>query len=258
MSEPEQKSEPKQKESNQKEPKKSNNVIIRGYPKTIYLWPSMVAGFVILLIDFALRSIGHYPQNLIINGVATHGLDKYNAYLASIWLLILFFNLIVISFDFSLGKTFTIFVTIVVVVLLYILVKNALNLNVGPLPDFKDILASFDIIASANFYTSISILLLILFLALFIEARFNFWEFESNRIIHHKGIFQRDESFNTQNSRVITSTDDIFELILFRAGTIHIIDPEKKLHVIENVYNATHKDKKIQDLLSVVRVRTDT
>ena len=166
MSESEQqKSEPK------KEPKKASNVIIRGYPKTIYLWPSMVAGFVIFLIDVALRTIGKYPVNTVTN----NGLDKYNAYLASIWLLILFFNLIVISFDFTLGKTFTIFVTIIVVVLLYILVKNTLNLNVGPLPDFKEILASFDIYASSNFYTSVSRLLVILFIALFSEARGHVW-----------------------------------------------------------------------------------
>ena len=243
MSEPEQTNEPK------KEPTKEIRVIVRAYPKTIYLWPSMVVGFIFFLTDFALNSLGNYPTG--------DKLTKYNAYLASVWLLILFFNLIIISFDFSLGKTFTIFVTIIVVVLLYVVVKNALGVNVGGLPDFRDILASFDIYASANFYTLVSLLLLVIFLASWIEARFNFWEFESNRIIHHRGIFEREESFSAQNSRVITSIDDIFERILFRSGTIHIIDPEKKLHIIENVYNANNKDHQIQELLSVVRVRSD-
>ena len=100
-------------------------------------------------------------------------------------------------------------------------------------------------------------MLLAIFIATFLEARFNYWELESNRIIHHRGIFEKAESFSSQNSRVITSTDDIFERLLFRAGTIHIIDPEKKLHVIENVYNAHNKDREIQEILSVVRVRSD-
>lgn len=234
------------------EPKREIKVIIRAYPKTIYLWPSMVVGFIIFLIDFALRTSNNLPASSTTKGA------EFNAYLASIWLIILLFNLIIISFDFSLGKTFTIFITIAVIILVYVVVKDALFPGgIGGLPTLKDSMVKTDISATPNFYVVISLMIFLILLATFIEARFNYWDFESNRIIHHRGIFEREESFSAQNSRVITSTDDIFERLLFRAGTIHILDPEKKLHIIENVYNANNKDRQIQELLSVVRVRAD-
>ena len=235
------------------EPEKASKVVVRGYPKSIYLWPSMVAGFMIFLIDYILRTTSSGPYGSV--GDA----NAFNSYLASIWLVILLFNLIIISFDFSLGKTFTIFVTIALVALIYIVGKDALFPNgLDILPSFKNILVQMDIGASPNFYLVVSFMLFFIFTATFLVARFNYWEFESNRIIHHRGVFEREESFSAQNSRVITSTDDIFERMLFRAGTIHIIDPEKKLHIIENVYNAVGKDKQIQDVLSVVRVKADS
>ena len=239
------------------EPKKEIRVIVRSYPKTIYLWPSMVAGFIIFLIDLVLRLTDKLPSDVVPATAKFSPLQEYQAYLASIWLAIFLFNLIIISFDFSLGKTFTIFVTVIVVVLIYVVLKDALFPGGLGLPKFKDTLAGLQISASPNFYVIISLMIFLILLATWIEARFNFWEFESNRIIHHRGIFEREESFSAQNSRVITSTDDIFERLLFRAGTIHILDPEKKLHIIENVYNANNKDKQIQELLSVVRVRSD-
>lgn len=239
-------------EPSNSQPEKDRQVVVRAYPKTIYLWPSMVAGFMIFLIDYALRTTSSGPYS-------TGTVNEFEAYLASIWLVILLFNLIIISFDFSLGKTFTIFVTIALVALIYIVGKDALFPNsLEILPSFKNILTGVDISASPNFYLSISLMLFLIFIATWIVARFNYWEFESNRIIHHRGVFEREESFSAQNSRVITSTDDIFERMLFRAGTIHIIDPEKKLHIIENVYNAVGKDRQIQDVLSVVRVKSDT
>ncbi|MHA2365881.1 MAG: hypothetical protein ACXAC7_18120 [Candidatus Hodarchaeales archaeon] len=223
-------------------------VIVRGYPKSIYLWPSMLTGFILWLIDFALDAMDQYPANQ----------QEFQAYLASAWIIILTFNIIVISFDFSLGKTFTIFVTLALIIVLYLVFKEALfPEGIGLDIQLKQTLVDFDIGASPNFYLLISIILFIIFLVVFINSRFNYWEFESNRIIHHNGIFEREESFSAQNSRVITRTDDIFERILFRAGTIFIIDPEKKVHEITNVYNAVNKDKIIQDLLSVVRVRED-
>lgn len=251
----EQKSEPKH------SPKVETRVIVRGYPKTIYLWPSMVVGIIIFLIDYSLRTVNifTYPSSTkLVSGTSYTYFQEYSAYLASIWLLILVFNLIVISFDFSLGKTFSVFVTIAVILLAYIVVKDAVFPGgLGPLPSFKVLMTGLDVHASPNFYLSISILLFLIFIATWLEARFNYWEFESNRITHHRGIFERAESWSAQNSSVITSTDDIFERLLFRSGTIHILDPEKKLHVIENVYSAHHKDKEIQEILSVVRVRTD-
>lgn len=225
-----------------------DKVIVRAYPSTIYLWPSMLAGFFIFFIDFFIRNFSE--ANLTTKSVDS---VEFGAYIASIWLVIFIFNLVVMSFDFSLGKFFTIFVSIALFAVLYVTVIDK-SLEGTGLPSFNEIIVSLGISATANFYLGCSLLILLLIFVMAISTRFNYWEFSSNRIIHHKGVFEREESFSAQNSRVITSIDDIFERILFRAGTIQIIDPEKHIHVLRNVYNAVGKDKQIQIMLSVMKV----
>lgn len=225
-------------------------VIVRSYPKSIYLWPSMLTGFIIYLIDFTLNSILMTPPADSM---------EFEAYLASIWIIVLAFNIIIISFDFSLGKSFTLFITIAFFVLIFVIVQGALNIDI-PVISFslKETLQNSNINASPVFYLVISIILLLIYIAIFISSRFNYWVFESNRIIHHKGFFEREENFSAQNSRVVTMTDDIFERLLFRAGTVTIIDPRNGVHILSNVYNAVNKDKQIQELLSFIRVKQAT
>lgn len=208
----------------------------------------MITGFVIFLIDFVIRDV-------LISPPADE--MQFQAYLASIWILVLVFNIIIISFDFSLGKTFTIFITLSFLAMIVFVALPAFDIQL-PIINFSlaDSLSSLNISATPAFYLVISIIILIIFIFIFIGSRFNYWEFDSNRIVHHRGVFEREENFNAQNSRVITATEDIFERLLFRAGTITIIDPRQGVHILQNVYNAVNKDKKIQELLSVVRVRS--
>ena len=75
-----------------------NQVIARSYPKTVYLWPTMVVGSIIWIFN-AFGTLFHLFTNQ--NNLSI------NAMFATIWLIFVAFNLVVISFDFPAGRTFT-------------------------------------------------------------------------------------------------------------------------------------------------------
>ncbi len=110
---------------------------------------------------------------------------------------------------------------------------------------------------SPIFYLYISAVLGFIYIILYFKGKIVYWEFEPNRIYHRRGLFDAEESFPAQQSHVITQTPDIFERLLFRAGTIFIVVGDNKIHKLENVYNAAKKDEKIQKLLSVINVEGD-
>ena len=220
------------------------HIIIRGYSKVVYLWPAMVVGFIVTFLE-----------KIASNGINNVPAQDYAYYLCAIWFIVFTFNIIVIGFDFSLGKIFTIFVCIFALALLYLIIFPR-GINTGL--SFIDLLKSMNMSASDGLYFWISMMILIVLIISIIQKRFDYWEIESNRIVHHRGLFEREESFSAQNSRVTTQIDDIFERILFLSGTVLITDPERIIHAIYNVFGANVKDKKIQDLLSVIRVKNES
>jgi len=226
-----------------------DRVIARSYPSTIYLWPAVLVGYLIYLLSWLNKSF---------NFVSSTDQPKFHSLLAGIWLTIVIFNLIVMSFDFSLGKTFTIFISFGFLVLLYIVIRDGLNIKVALLPSIAEFLADLSIEINPNFYLLFSLLMTFIYIIVFIQTRFNYWEFTSNRISRRGGFFEREESFSAQSSRVVTETTDVFERLLFRAGVIYVIEGDKKVHQINNVYNAIGIDNKIQDMLSVINIRDTT
>jgi hypothetical protein len=222
-----------------------DKVVVRSYTKGIYFYPTMIVGFILFLVD-------EYAKDVILNTFTDLDQNDYLNYIAAIWFVIFTFNLIVISFDFTLGKVFTGSVLLFAVILVY---SVAFPSGLG-MPSIQQLL-NFGGGASSAFYLWISLTVLIIIVIDLIRARFDYWVFTSNRIEHHRGIFEREMSFSAQNSRVTTQTDDIFERVLFLAGTIFVQDPDRRVWQIANVFGANGKDKRIQDLLSVVRVKTD-
>lgn len=223
-------------------------VRVRDYPKTVYLWPSMVVGFIFWVFSILINYFNLYSGQS----------SSINALFATIWLVIFTFNLFVISFDFSAGRTFTILISLFTIVLLYIIIRDYFNFSVTQVfPSFKTFLQDTGLNVSTVFYLYISLILAFIYLILFLKGFIIYWEFEPNRILHRRGLFDEEESFPAQASRVITQTPDIFERLLFRAGTIYIVVGDNKIHKLENVYNAASKDDKIQKILSVINVESD-
>lgn len=225
---------------------KENKIIVRAYPKTVYLWPTMVIGFIFWIIS-------------VINNIFTifspQSLNDIISVFASLWLIIITFNLIVISFDFSVGKLFTILTTVLCISLLYILLRDYFKLQlINIFPSIKDFLTNSGLSITPVFYLYFSFILLFLYLIIWLEGKIHYWEFQPNRITYHKGLFNDEESFPAQQSRIITETTDIFERLLFRAGTIFVVVGDNKVHKLENVYNAATKNEKIQKLVSFIQV----
>ena len=227
----------------------NNRVLVRSYPKTVYLWPTMLVGLLFWLFT---------EINSIFNLVSGGNSTDLNALFATVWIIIITFNLIVISFDFSASRTFTIFVTFLSIFLLYVFIRDYFHITLFQnLPSFKQFLIDTGLSVSPVFYLYFSIILLIIYGILAIKDRVVYWEFEPNRIIYHRGLFDNEESYPAQQSRVITETPDIFERLLFRAGTIFIVVNDNKIHKLENVYNAASKDDQIQKILSVINVESE-
>lgn len=225
------------------EKEKYDRVVVRSYTVGIYLYPSMIVGLIIWILD---KNFSELIQD-------TFNPANLDNYIATIWFIVFTFNIIVISFDFTLGKVFTVSVLIFSLILGYTLIfPDGLNSGLA----LSDLL-NFGEGASSDFYFWISMMILVILVIDIVRARFDYWVFTSNRIEHHRGIFEREMSFNAQNSRVTTQTDDIFERVLFLAGTIFVSDPDRRVFPIYNVFGANGKDKKIQNLLSVVRVRAE-
>lgn len=109
-----------------------NSVIVREYPKTVYLWPAMLFGIIFWILS------------VIINGfdlLATSETSSLYALFATLWLLIFTFNLLVISFDFSAGRTFSILITFFSIILLYIIIRDYFNFSITRIfPSFKQFL----------------------------------------------------------------------------------------------------------------------
>ena len=229
-------------QSDKKEKKDEDvrSVIIRSYPNTVYLWPTAFVSLLIYMIDFI-------SNNFLMDPFFDN--TDNAALAASLWFFILFFNLTVMSFDFPVGRFLSIMVFVFVFGIVYILFLQ----NLLP-PEFSisKILVDLNMTASANFYFVFTILMLILYLFVYLSKYFSYWEVSPNRIRHHKGFLEREENFSALQSRVVTNIDDVFERVLFRAGTITIVDPEKRVHVLRNVYKAVGKDKQIQKILSVM------
>ena len=194
--------EEKQDRAGMKGDKSEQSVIIRTYPNTVYLWPTAAVSFIIYLIDYIYT---HFMTQNIFDDPGAQ------ATAAGAFFISFFIVLIIMSFDFSLGKSFSIFITFIVFVILYYFVidkfmPEELSIN--------QVLITIDIGAKANFYMLYTIILLVLFFFVYVSHHFNYWEISPNRIKHHKGLLEREENFSAHNSRVVTKIDeDKFETL---------------------------------------------
>jgi hypothetical protein len=207
--------------SNQDKP-----IFLVSYPKVVMLYPTFLAAL-----------IGEANS-------ATVGL---------IFLGIFSVNLVVLAFDFPRTTSLTIFFLLAAIVLgLLLLFRNYPDL----LPAITAVLRKIEPEANPTFYFCFAGMLSLIYVAVLINVRFDYWEVRPNELLHHHGFLSNLERFSAPNLRITKEIDDVFEYLLLRSGRL-ILHPsnEPRAFVLENVLFIDQKETQITKMLGALQVQ---
>ena len=208
------------------------SVIIRPWPKLVFLYPTFVASTVFFLLSW----LGLVGETV----------------LGNTFMLVLLLNLLVFSFDFSRIKSITIVIGIIATVLLVLWIDSKWDLT----SFLGRVFGSIDIRMNTSFYGFLSAGLGFLLLLVFVNSRFHYYEVNAREILHHSGYLGDIQRWSTEGLEMNKEIYDVVEYMLLRSGRL-IFQPatSKKAIVLDNVANVNRIEKSVNDLLSVVAVR---
>jgi len=213
----------------------TSHVIVRPYPKVVYFYLTWLASIICGMLQ---------PGDLTASTMGDS--EVYGM----IWISIFAFNVLVISFEFSRIRS---------VALSFLIVAFFLAASqFGFLDGLTTFFSNLGLVMNKAFYFSIAILYSIIFLLVWINSRFNYWEIQPNEILHHHGFLGDVHRYPTRGLRMKKEITDVLEYILLRAGTL-VLDPqgEERPIVLENVIGLNVVEDKIQRLLGTLKVRMD-
>ena len=130
--------------------------------------------------------------------------------------------------------------------------------QLGWLDNVSEFFGQLSLIMNKAFYFTIWIVFSLIFLLVFINTRFNYWEIQPNEILHHHGFMGDVHRYPTRGLRMKKEITDLMEYMLLRAGTL-VLTPqdEPRPLVLDNVINIPKVEDKIQRLLGTLKVRID-
>jgi len=98
-------------------------------------------------------------------------------------------------------------------------------------------------------------MLAVIYVAVLINVRFDYWEVRQNELLHHHGFLSNLERYSAPNLRISKEIDDVFEYLLLRSGRL-IIHPsnEPRAFVLDNVLNINVKEAAITKMLGALQV----
>ncbi len=207
------------------------SVLIRPWPKVVFLYPTFVGAalcFLLSMLEVDARALG-------------------NSFMALLCL-----NLLVFSFDFSRIKSITILIGILAVALGLLWLDTKWNVTgfLGRLT------AGIDIQMNAAFYGFLCAFLGILFLIVFVNSRFHYYEVNAREILHHHGYLGDITRWSTDGLEMNKEIYDMAEYLLLQSGRLIFLPPNsKKAIIIDNVVKVNRIEERVNDLLSHVAVR---
>lgn len=211
-------------------------IILVSYPKIVMLYPTYIAAFIAGMVSLFLTM--ESPHNRVVGIV---------------FLVILGVNMVVLSFDFprttSLNLFFVFLVLIMGTVLTSIYVPNLI-------PALTRIMNLVDPKANSTFYFGFVAMLSLLYIAMMVNIRFDYWEVRPNELLHHHGVLSNLERYSAPNMRISKEIDDVFEYVLLGSGRL-IIHPsnEPRAFVLDNVLGINKKEIAITKMLGALQVQ---
>jgi hypothetical protein len=123
------------------------------------------------------------------------------------------------------------------------------------LPSIQNLLTTVRPAANTSFFLCISIAMLLMYVAIFIKVRFDYWELRNNELLHHHGVLSDLKRYPAPNLRVDKEINDVFEFMLLGAGRL-ILHPttEKRSIVLDNILFVSKKERELMKMLGSIKV----
>lgn len=218
-----------------------DQIIIRSWPKVIFLYPILLACLICGLI-----------QQMTTDSAT--GVSPYQETLGLIFYVVFCVNILVIAFEFSRFKTLAIFFFVLMLVFMLLWLSTRWEV----FQFIREFFSGFHLKASSSLYYAIAIYLLIVLGCVFITTRFNYWIIRSNEILHKEGFLGDVKRFPSPNLKMTKEISDVFEFILLGAGRIVLYPAsEKQAIVLDHVLRVNAAEAGIQELLSALSVEVE-
>lgn len=164
-----------------------------------------------------------------------------------VWVNVFFLSALVISFDFNEERSL-----IVVLATIAVIVLGLYFDLLGPVNDW---LHSLQPSMNRSFYRVIAGGFSVIYFFVWLNSRFNYWEFRPNEVVHRYGIFPKMKRYSTEDMRWDKTVPDLFERLLLGTGTIILTTPHERHPVrLEHVMRIGKVDDRIADILGVKAV----
>jgi hypothetical protein len=211
-------------------------VIIRSYPKVVVYYPTMLAAFLCALYTLFWPDAGGESSQLA----------------GRVFFIMFFFNTLTIAFDFSRAAFFVLCLSL------------GLFLTLAYLAESKDIavfdflgraLGGIDLSAKPAFFVSYGAVFLLIFLGVYLQTRFNYWEIKHNELIHHHGVAGDSERYPAPNLRMSKEITDVFEYLLLFSGRLVLFPASaERPIVLDHVVRINAIEKRVETMLQTFQV----
>lgn len=216
----------------------TRSVVIRSRPKVVFLYPTFLAALL----------AGVWTWIQLAQGVP---LDAVSLTPGRIFWWVFAINLAAMAFDFTRGE-FVALVLFFGVIALGIVLLDERWRFVEPL---RDALAHVELRAHPHLYLLMALALALIFLLVFVNGRFDYWEITHNELLHHHGVLGDVERFPAPSLRMTKEIPDLFEYCLLGAGRL-VLQPQgaARAIVLENVILVNRLEARIQRMLAQLAV----
>lgn len=215
------------------------------FPKVVFLYPTFIVAIIAGIVMSILPNGGSQPDPK----------DHVIAGMSLLFLLILAANLVVLAFDFPRATWLAaLFFGVAAFFGLWLLYRAYPEW----FPSLFGILETIRPVANPTFYFFYAGTVGLIFLAVMISVRFNYWEVKGNELLHHRGMLSDLVRYPTERLKVEKEIPDVFEYILLHSGTL-VLTPRdaNRPIVLENILGINSKEKVLAKMLSTIDVKID-
>ena len=254
--------------------KHQRGVILVSYPKVVFLYPSLI---VAMIAGFYMQVWGNAAMDLPGKTSATATVPVTDAktpdtakaqanapakaeplvvgptMAAAAFLMTLALNLVIISFDFPRTTSLTL-AALAAALILGVMLLSTYKPDL--LPFVTHLIKKLHPQANAMFYYCYIVAMLLIYMGVKINTKFDYWEVRQNELLHHHGFLSDLERLPTSTLKIDKEIKDIFEYVLLESGRL-ILNPggQQRPIILENVFFINQKEAAITKLLSSMQVQ---